>query len=1186
MKHILLFFTILFSCALSAQLNTGDMAFVAFNADADDDFALVTFVDIPTNTTIYFSDKEWTGTEFNSGESNYTWETGNTTITAGTVIIFNTVSANATVSIGNIVGSPGGISASSEAIFVYLGTNVDTPTTFITAVANSSSGYGDLTGTGLIEGSTAITYPSSTDIAAYKGSRTGLTVNDYRVALNDNTNYDFQDASGDQTADTIVPDLPFDNTAFVISTTDNNPPSVISTVVTSQTTIEVSFSEEITEASAEMLSNYALSPTLNISDVTYDNASSKAVITHVGFNEGTAYNLSINNLEDLANNTQTNAYISDDLFYNSLTTGLIFSEIMYNPPSSDSNALEFLEIYNNSTNTIELGGITVNDENNFVFTFPQQSLDSGSVILLATDKTTADAFYGVNFLDMPQGISNSLSNGGELLQIKNSLGNIISEIEYDDGGDWPSATDGNGPSLELLNPEGTFNDGTNWTAATNLVGQTIGEDVFASPGTYTPVAVVLPQLNFKKIAYSVSETETSIDVIIETSSAFNQEINVEINLVTDLLTATEGSDFTFNNQTITIPANNDNPAVLSIPISNDTDTEPDELFLLQLSNPTNATLGDDYMTGVYILDDDTTAPLATDILDIEYVTSYLVDATGSAEIVAHDPSSERLFVLNSEGQKLEIIDFSNINTISTLNSIDLSSFGDPTSVAYNNGIVAVSISKGFSEDGIIVLSDIDGANQSSVIVGNLPDMVAFTPDGTKLLVANEGQPNDDYSIDPEGSISIIDVTGGLSNITQSNVSNLNFNSYDPLISTLRNAGIRIFGPNATVSQDLEPEFITFSSNSETAYVTLQENNAVAVVDLTNNTIPVIVPLGLKDYSLSGNTIDTSDETDFINHANWPIKGMYMPDAIASYQVNGTTYLITANEGDAREYDTFEEESKIGKNSFVLDPTVFPNADFLKLESNLGELKATLVNGDIDNDGDFDEIHTFGARSFSIWNGSTGALVYDSGDDFERITAADPTYGVLFNASNSNNNLKNRSDNKGPEPEGVTIAEINGEFYAFITLERIGGFMTYNVTDPTNPIFEKYINNRDLGDDEGGDLGPEGIIYVKPEDSPNNTALVIMANEVSSTLSFYALNTTTLSTNNFNSTTNNFKVYPNPSRSNEILYFNKEISVKLYDMQGREIISAENTKHIKLPKLISGTYILKSKNGDSLKIVIK
>ena len=101
------------------------------------------------------------------------------------------------------------------------------------------------------------------------------------------------------------------------------------------------------------------------------------------------------------------------------------------------------------------------------------------------------------------------------------------------------------------------------------------------------------------------------------------------------------------------------------------------------------------------------------------------------------------------------------------------------------------------------LQDTDGNNQVGVEVGALPDMLTFTPDGSKVIVANEGEPNSDYTIDPEGSVSIIDVSGGLGAISQANVTTLNFNAFNPAQAALEAAGVRIFGPGATVSQDLE-----------------------------------------------------------------------------------------------------------------------------------------------------------------------------------------------------------------------------------------------------------------------------------------------------------------------------------------------------------------------------------------------
>lgn len=233
---------------------------------------------------------------------------------------------------------------------------------------------------------------------------------------------------------------------------------------------------------------------------------------------------------------------------------------------------------------------------------------------------------------------------------------------------------------------------------------------------------------------------------------------------------------------------------------------------------------------------------------------------------------------------------------------------------------------------------------------------------------------------------------------------------------------------------------------------------------------------------------------------WNVKGMYLPDAIASYVRNGKTYLITANEGDQREWGVIDEDVKV--KDLVLDPETFPNAAIIKRDHLLGRLAVTPYDGDIDFDGDYDEIHAFGARSFSIWSTANNELLFDSGSDFEKITASDPYYHVLFNASNDNNNFKNRSDNKGPEPEGVTVGMIHHNCYAFVAMERTGGFMAYDVTNPHAPEFVDYKNNRLIGPDEGGDLGPEGIIYINAMDSPVDTGLVIIANEISGTVSVY------------------------------------------------------------------------------------
>ncbi|CAM4090884.1 MULTISPECIES: choice-of-anchor I family protein [Flavobacterium] len=679
----------------------------------------------------------------------------------------------------------------------------------------------------------------------------------------------------------------------------------------------------------------------------------------------------------------------------------------------------------------------------------------------------------------------------------------------------------------------------------------------------------------------VNENDNSVNVIISLTNPSTGTTSVDL-IASSNSTATNGTQYTFSNQTVTFAAN-ETSVTVTIPIINNTSFYGDTYFILELSNPVDGTIVGTTKKTVYILEDEENTPSTSSALDINFLASYLVDATGSAEIVAHDPVSQRLFVMNSTVSKIEILDFSNPSAITPIQSVDLSTYGiGGTSIAVKNGMIAATVETANFANGKVIFMDTNGNIGAVVEVGVLPDMVTFTPDGTKVITANEGQPNDDYTIDPEGSISIIDVTAGYNAIQQSDVTLLDFNAFDSQLATLKANNVRIYGVNASVSKDLEPEYITVAADGLTAWVTLQENNALATIDLVTNQITTITPLGFKDHMLAGNEFDTSDQFGEIFMGNWPVKGMYMPDAIANYTVGGTTYLVTANEGDSRDYNGLSEEKRVGSGSFVLDPTVFPNADFLKDNKNLGRLTVSNVTGDIDNDGDFDEIHVFGTRSFSIWNATTGALVYDSGSDFERITAADPVYGALFNASNSSTSLKNRSDNKGPEPEGITIAEIDGATYAFITLERIGGLMTYDITNPMAPTFISYKNSRNTSS-LGGDLGPEGIIYIAPQDSPVNKGLVIMANEVSATLSLYEISNDLLSNESFTQK-NNFVIYPNPTKNGKV-YFNEPVSISLYDMVGKKLIEKENTLSLEMnyPK---GIYFIKTKDGITQKVVVE
>ncbi|MEQ9234117.1 choice-of-anchor I family protein [Coleofasciculus sp. E2-BRE-01] len=502
-------------------------------------------------------------------------------------------------------------------------------------------------------------------------------------------------------------------------------------------------------------------------------------------------------------------------------------------------------------------------------------------------------------------------------------------------------------------------------------------------------------------------------------------------------------------------------------------------------------------------------PAAAINLKLEPIGSFStgIFADSTAEQTAYDPITQRLFVTSSGQKQINILDISNpMEPSSLFDPIDVSEFGSPNSVSYNNGRFAVSVTNEMPQNpGFVLFFDSEGNSlHDPVSVGSVPDSLTFTPDGTKIIVANEGELSDDYSdTDPEGSVSIIDLTDF--SVTTANFNNVSLPS-----------NVRLFGPNAdNPSQNLEPEFVTVSQDSTKAYVTLQENNAIAVVDIASGQVEKVIGLGFKDYSVPPNALDASDEDGAINIANYDnLFGMYQPDGIASYLVDGQTYLVTANEGDSRDFDFFSEEVRVG--DLLLDPEAFPNAEELQKDENLGRLKVTNTLGDTDGDGDFDELYTFGGRSFSIFD-TDGELIFDSGDAFEQITAE--FLPELFNSDDELNLFDDRSDDKGPEPQAVTIAELFGRTIAFIGLERIGGIISYDITDPFNPFFLDYVNNRDFSvefnlDEEGdpdptdeqlaavGDLGLEGLLFIAANDSPNGNPLVVTANETSGTVSVF------------------------------------------------------------------------------------
>lgn len=504
---------------------------------------------------------------------------------------------------------------------------------------------------------------------------------------------------------------------------------------------------------------------------------------------------------------------------------------------------------------------------------------------------------------------------------------------------------------------------------------------------------------------------------------------------------------------------------------------------------------------------------------------------GGAEIPTYDPFTHRAFVVNAGSATVDVLDLQNPSVPTKVVSLDIAadlaprSVGGVNSVDTRFGILAVAVEANPKQDDgyIAFYSTVTLSLLGVAPAGALPDMVTFSDDGRYVLAANEGEPDDSYTNDPEGTVTIIDLLRlGRPGFART-VGFTDFNAGNPRHDELP-AKVRIYGPRATVAQDLEPEYIT--TDGDTAWVTLQENNAIAVIDIRNARVKKIFALGFKDHSLPRNKLDASDDDGVINIANWPVFGMYQPDAIETFEHNGKRYLITANEGDSRDYDGYSEEERV--KDLTLDPTAFPDADDLQEDENLGRLTVTSALGDADDDGDFEKLFVLGARSFSIWSATTGALVFDSGAELEQLLA-----NLLPDEFNSNHeendSFDNRSDNKGPEPEGVTLGKVKGKLYAFVGLERIGGILVLDLSDPRSPAFVDYFNNRHFRDSAGepvptcakfdppgsddiddcvesnsaaGDLGPEGLKFVPSGQSPNGKPLLIVGNEVSGTTTVY------------------------------------------------------------------------------------
>ncbi|MCX8798888.1 choice-of-anchor I family protein [Vibrio parahaemolyticus] len=542
----------------------------------------------------------------------------------------------------------------------------------------------------------------------------------------------------------------------------------------------------------------------------------------------------------------------------------------------------------------------------------------------------------------------------------------------------------------------------------------------------------------------------------------------------------------------------------------------------------------------------------TSIQGLTFVGSSIADVpfdTSAAEIVNYDACTDKLYVVNAQAKRVDVLSLNESSAPSQTDFIDLTDagtsagieIGAANSVAVFNGLVAVAIeNNNKQEDGLIALYRSDDLSLITTFkTGALPDMVGFSKDGRYIATANEGEPNSDYSIDPEGSVTLVDLSKGINN---ADVTQIGFGEFDGVRSDELPKAVRISGPNASIVQDLEPEYLTFADNGK-IYVALQENNAMAIIDPQSQSVEKIVALGEKSWSNS--KLDASNKDKIIgNLKSYPqLVGLYMPDTLDSYSVNGKTYIVSANEGDGREYGFKTTQAECDQAGFMWDEddyqgtpdytnvkgsclshidevrgkklkvtTDHPLAGALKDNKQLARLKVIKPNHTLNAE---ENVQAFGARSFSIWN-ENGELVFDSGDDFATVALLNE--GKHFNSTNdSNSSGDDRSDDKGIEPEAIEVAKINGRYYAFIGLERQGGIMVYDITEPKQAQFLHYVNHRDytqpvctLVEDgecandtynpKAGNLAPESINYF----TRNGQHFIAVGNEVSGTTSVFRI----------------------------------------------------------------------------------
>jgi len=479
---------------------------------------------------------------------------------------------------------------------------------------------------------------------------------------------------------------------------------------------------------------------------------------------------------------------------------------------------------------------------------------------------------------------------------------------------------------------------------------------------------------------------------------------------------------------------------------------------------------------------------------------------GGSEIAKYDGWTRQIFVTNGASNRVDVVDARDPGAMTLVRSIDISPYGSSlTSVDVVKGLgVAAVAGSPVTEPGTLVFfSPSSGRVLHTREVGPLPDMVIFAANGSVVLVANEGEPrcitaagqpttDPAQAVNPRGSVSIIKILNGV----PGRATTIDFSSLDAETASLQADGVRVpIWPGALPSQDLEPEYITVTGRY--AYVTLQEANSVAIIDWVSGELVGVKGLGLKTWETSFLGLDASDKDGAYKPAIWPVKNLYMPDAIASMKVGGKTYLVTANEGDGVEYFAgpvadaadkglcYTDEARV--KDLKLDPSAF--ASGIGADAQLGRLKVVSTYPSVKGANGYTQLAAYGGRSFTIWD-TEGNVVFDSGSGLEAIVR------TVVGEQDWLKSHDGRSDDKGPEPEGVAVGSPYGVPTVFVGLERSGGVMVFDASNPASPEFVQWART--------SDISPEGLQYVPAHASVTGKPLLIVSHEISGTTTVFEI----------------------------------------------------------------------------------